>query len=356
MQYNAHNEKYKRSDIGGIKGEQQRFLKHYKNEVDVSKSHLNVYQHFNGDGDWHKQIKLFVNIHNRNHDKRLRKDAVVFCSLVESVPASWPEDKIKEYFKTADEAFGKVLNKYGLDSGELYLSSIIHFDETTPHRTLTWVPFKDDTFNAKEIIKRAFLKDVQDIGWNNYLEFAKLNPDLEKLEPRDVGSKAKYKTEAKYKADKEAELTDLEKKIEAAKAEQSELKKHIDKLKEEDKKATDEALAMVEDIRRLTNKKESLENEVKNIESVLDEYKESSDMDLIIEIAELKKKNAVLKQFETDLEEFKVKMSQYIESVLETLKKANLATLTDKLYDEYIKTFVTPPASKTNKDKNNPIH
>ena len=355
MQYNAHNEKYKRSDIGGIKGEQQRFLKHYKNEVDESKSHLNVYQHFNGDGDWHKRIKSFVNMHNKSHDKRLRKDAVVFCSLVESVPASWPEDKIKEYFKSADEAFSKVLGKYGLDSGELYLSSIIHFDETTPHRTLTWIPFKDDAFNAKEIIKRAFLKDVQEIGWNNYLEFAKLNPDLEKLEPREVGSKAKHKTEAKYKADKEAELTDLEKKIEAAKAEQHELKKHIDELKEEDKKATDEALAMIEDIHNLTEKKETLQNEVKAIEDVLDEYKESSDMDLVIEIAELRKKNALLERFESDLKEFKIKMSRYIETVLEALKKANLDALADKLHNEYQKLFMTLPASKPDKNKNNPI-
>lgn len=295
--------------------------------------------------------------------KRVRKDRVIFDICEIKCPKELTDAGLNDEF--FDSAYGFLKDYFGYDN---VVGAAVHVDEvhdyydsrkkgvqtSLEHMHAFVLPVTQEKgLNSKAFNTKKMYSDVQK-KFDEYVfnEFGiHYQNDKEVLHQ----SVEQLKETSEVIESKQKELSELENKIESAKIERQELTKRIDELKEEDKKATDEALAMVEDVHRLANKKETLENEVKTIESVLDEYKDASDMDLIIEIAELRKKKTILERSKRDFEDFKVKMNEYIKSVLETLKKANLAVLADKLYDEYIKTFMTPPASKTNKNKNSPV-
>lgn len=208
MQYNFHNEKYKQSDIGGIHKEQFREYSDaasYKNEVDPELTKNNETIEMSKDGfNWFKRVREAKELNSKTTGRATRKDTVVLCSTVESVPKSWSMDTCKEYFRDKAVWYDNYLqSKAGVDKGSM-LSVCVHLDETTPHATYVWIPQKDGKLQAKNIISREFLRSQQQdsqkftMEWvDSYME--KKQMQLEKLEPIVSGSKRQHLSEAEYK-------------------------------------------------------------------------------------------------------------------------------------------------------------
>lgn len=257
MQYNIHNEKYKQSDVIGIHKEQFREYKetaNYRNDVDSERTIENCYIEMSENGkDWVSRIREARQNAEKETRKSIRKDAVVLCSTVESVPSSWPNEVCREYFKDKAAWYENYLvARGGVDKSSM-LSVCVHLDETTPHATYAWMPLKDGKFQAKNILTKDFLKSLQSdsqkftFDWiTKYTELT--NMQLEKLSPIMSGSKKQHLNEARYKKAKleesiqnlesqhdflENKTAEKQKEIESAEAHVNELKTKTDEIQKE---------------------------------------------------------------------------------------------------------------------------
>ncbi|MGM9946993.1 plasmid recombination protein [Floccifex sp.] len=223
MQFNDHQEKYKLSDVRGIHGEQFRELKSYKNNVDPQRTHMNQIYIFNPDmdsGNWNKRINECKKIHQKTTGKALRKDAVVFISDVAAVPKEWPKQLILDYFSERNDFMTRFLLNHGVER-EYLLSSVVHMDEDEPHQTIVYMPFKDGKFQAKNIMNKIMLKQLQSEGWAFYKDFESRHPEIKEyiLEPyiegnNETKSKKKHLKELDYKIGKDKEkLEQIQKEV-----------------------------------------------------------------------------------------------------------------------------------------------
>lgn len=192
MQYNFHNEKYQMKDVVGIHREQFREIadqSKYRNNVDPSRTNQNVYDDLVPDGkDWYGAVKTAKENTAEKTGRKVRKDAVVLCSTVESVPPSWPQDVSTQYFRDKASWYDQFLRTHGgLDEGSMK-SLVIHYDETTPHATYDWIPIKDGRLQAKNILTKELLQKLQDQGQKYSMEWIETynqqHPDrqIERLE------------------------------------------------------------------------------------------------------------------------------------------------------------------------------
>ena len=212
MQYNFHNEKYKMSDVGGIQREQFREYSkdtEYRNKVDPERTGNNLYIEMSPGGrDWFGQIKEAQERTKEATGRAVRKDAVVLCSTVESVPESWSPDICRTYFQDKAEWFGDYLHeRAGVDDDALKTVAV-HLDESTPHATYAWIPIKDDKLQAKNILDREFLRDLQkdsqDYTFRWIDEWNEQHPSemIERMDPYTPDSRQQHLTEAEYREKK----------------------------------------------------------------------------------------------------------------------------------------------------------
>lgn len=208
MQYNFHNEKYKISDVGGIHREQFREYsdtEKYKNEVDPERTERNEYIEIAEEGkDWFKHIRRAKESTTEITGRAVRKDAVLLCSTVESVPQTWDDETCKIYFREKAKWYEEYLHEKGGVDENCMLSVCVHLDENTPHATYVWIPEKDGKLQAKNILDRNFLKSLQEdsqqftFDWIRQYE-EKKEISLEHLEPIESGSQRQHLSEAEYK-------------------------------------------------------------------------------------------------------------------------------------------------------------
>lgn len=236
MQYNIHNEKFKFSDIGGIHREQFREYKDtslYRNDVNSELTERNIYYEMTENGkNWFAHVKQAKESTSLITGKAVRKDAVVLCSTVESVPQSWDENTCKDYFLDKARWYDSYLQeKAGVDSGCM-LSVCVHFDETTPHATYAWLPTKDGKLQARNILTRDFLKALQSDSQTFTFEWIERyerenSLHLEHLEPIMNGSQKQHLAEAEYKKEQ------IRTQVEELRQEHEEVRQKLDQVNRE---------------------------------------------------------------------------------------------------------------------------
>ena len=233
MQFNSHVEKYTTVAAGGIHKEQFREYsdpKKYHNNVDPERTKLNVIHSYR---DWLESIKNAKDNQEKITGKAVRKDAIVLCSLVQTVPASWEREAASEYFEKFENFMRDFLTRHGVDQ-EAELSAITHFDEDNPHQTYCWMPLQNGRFCNKKIMNKQFLRDLQKEGYEHYLEWSQRHPELERLEPFQEGNKRPHKTEAKYKRDA---LAETEKQLSEVKQAAEQIRRSIEPVLKDIEKA-----------------------------------------------------------------------------------------------------------------------
>ncbi|MBR3211974.1 MAG: plasmid recombination protein [Firmicutes bacterium] len=290
MQYNFHNEKYKMSDVGGIKREQFREYSkdtEYRNKVDPERTGNNLYlEMVPGGKDWFGQISEAQDRTKETTGRAVRKDAVVLCSTVESVPESWSPDVCRTYFQDKAEWFGGYLHeRAGVDEDALKTVAV-HLDESTPHATYAWIPIKDDKLQAKNILNREFLRDLQKdsqdftFSWIDRWNEEHPSEMIEKMDPYTPDSRQQHLTESEYREKKidekmqlaEQKMSDAEEKELAV----SEREKTLDEQRREFSEAVSEASEQIdaawEKIGDLQDEKDALEESTRQAVEAKEHY------------------------------------------------------------------------------------
>lgn len=301
VQFNDHQEKYKYEDIRGIHGEQFRNLPKYKNYVDSERTHLNRIHVFNPELDsdnWGKRIRDCRAIHQETTGKSLRKDAVVFISDVATVPKEWPVETTLQYFEERNIFMEQFLSEHGVKK-EYLLSSVVHMDETEPHQTIVYMPFKEGKFQAKNITNKIMLRQLQSKGWEFYKDFESRHPEISdyKLQPYEEGGsdskrKKKHLDELSYKNKKEEEKLEkvkekiLQKEEKLEKLEEKIINNPVTKLAD-DSEIVEEIVAIKEDLKQF-NTDTKLNNELE-VEQIIPTYDNSDWLEKNVTYIEAKK-------------------------------------------------------------------
>lgn len=201
MQYNCHIEKYKTGDVGGIRAEQFRLYQDqskYKNRIQHEMTRDNVYTEYR---PWFEAIRKAKERQQELTGKAVRKDAVVLCSAVQSVPESWPREAAMDYFQQNEQFMKRFLCQHGLDPDGM-LSAVTHYDEQPPHQTVCWMPVREGRFQAKQLLTKQTLQALQKEGYQFYRDWAKRHPDLEQIQPYRADSGRQHLSELDYKTQK----------------------------------------------------------------------------------------------------------------------------------------------------------
>ena len=156
----CHFGKYKSSNVFGLQKHNQRENDNYSNmDIDKARKSLNYDLINKGNINYSKKIKTIIEA-NRASQRAIRKDATVYCECIVSSDSSFferlTEDKQKKFFEVA---LDYLKDKIG---AEFFVSANVHFDETTPHMHVGFVPIIENSLSAKKLIDRKFLREVQE--------------------------------------------------------------------------------------------------------------------------------------------------------------------------------------------------
>lgn len=147
---------FSKGSLGAIGKEVERdekdLLENRNEDIDKSRTHLNeFYKHTQNGmyGEW-KDICKNLNVTNADN---LKKNATAFEGMVITsdkaffeklgyVPGQEPPEKVKEFFDKSYEFAKQEIGFKGTDKN--ILSACVHYDETTPHLQLYYVPVVDE--------------------------------------------------------------------------------------------------------------------------------------------------------------------------------------------------------------------
>lgn len=156
---------YSKGSLGGLGKEVERkendILKNRNEDIDKSRTHLNFFYKHTENGMYAEFKKISKELNISNADS-LKKTATAFEGMVITsdqeyfknlgyVPGQEPPEKVKEFFDKSYEFAKQEIGFKGTDKN--ILSATVHYDETTPHLQLYYVPVVD---SWKE---KVYLKD-----------------------------------------------------------------------------------------------------------------------------------------------------------------------------------------------------
>lgn len=161
MSYLAcHISKYTRGSIFGLQKHEQREGENHSNkEIDINESKNNLDLLHNEKINYLKIIDNLIE-QKKTSSTPVKKNSVLMVSSIISSDKKFfdnldPKEQIRffeENLKFYQERFGK----------ENVISANVHFDETTPHMHINFVPLTSDgRLSAKDIVNRIALKKLQ---------------------------------------------------------------------------------------------------------------------------------------------------------------------------------------------------
>ncbi len=159
-----------------VEREENYVLQHRNPDIDIERTHLNhIYkQTKNGMYSEFKDICKKLNVSNADN---LKKNATAFEGIVITsdkeyfenlgyVPGQEPPEKVKEFFDKSYDFAKQEIGFQGTDNN--ILSAVVHYDETTPHLQLYYVPvvdsWKDKVYQKDEngkVLKNANGSPIQ---------------------------------------------------------------------------------------------------------------------------------------------------------------------------------------------------
>lgn len=153
----VRNEKLTRSQAIGICVHNDRKAKkHLNKEIDISKSNLNYYFKKNE----LSYIKEFDRLKEKyNLQGQIRSNSIIMCEMIFTSDKEFFEEigmeETKRYFK---ESYKFICDYKNL--GEKYIiSAVVHFDETTPHMHLIYIPVIHTKNKERREIEKVCCRD-----------------------------------------------------------------------------------------------------------------------------------------------------------------------------------------------------
>ena len=342
-----------KGDLSGIGRETERTAKNNRNEdIDRERTPLNFYFK-KSEGGMNAQWK--TTMENLDATFREKKDSVAFEGMIITsdsaffeklgyVPGLPPPPEVKEFFERAYAFALRYIGYHGTD--ENILSAVVHYDETTPHLQLYYLPLVE-TAKKKvyaldkdgKVLRNAKGSPVQmkDENGKSLYEYVKLEqPKLcssdfwaERggqhsygnmqdefyeaisvrygLERGEVGSNKRHTTKYEWQMKKQqAELDEANRKLQNKNTEIAIAEDKLEKVEMQADAAESRQVHTEEAMQALEEKREKLEREVEPLQvaaEVLQEYSDGKrklnkrDLPVIAaEAAKLKAENGQLEQ------------------------------------------------------------
>ena len=149
-------QKFTKNSLGKIGAETERTSRSNRNaDIDTERTPLNLYfkKSTNGmNAEW-KSIATKTNATFKDTKKSVAFEGIIvtsdktFFENLGYVQGEQPPTKVLEFF---NDCYKFVLREIGYNgTDENILSAVIHFDETTPHLQLYYVPIKQATNQSK---------------------------------------------------------------------------------------------------------------------------------------------------------------------------------------------------------------
>lgn len=276
--------KIKSSGVTGIQIHDRREMgvSHTNEDIDWSRTNENI--------DLLDQKEKFrTAVKNRIDELNLkrapRKDATVMVQcLITSDKAFFEKMNKEEQVEFFKKSYDFIKDRYGKEN---MVSATIHFDESTPHMHVNFVPVTEDgRLSARDLFSPKQLRELQD-DFNKYINDKGYDLDRGKKD-----SKRKHLKVEEYK---------LETRFAELKRKENEINNEMLKLEEEHKSLKNEINALKNDFEELSKVKTSHEeiNEIKGDFGLLNKDKvkiKAEDYENLIKIA---KSHVILeKQFD----------------------------------------------------------
>lgn len=157
----CHIQKFKQADLVGMERHLDRSSINNKNkDIDASRTCLNYDVKDIRSHNCGLRQKVLDKIASRKSEKKLRKDAVVFCSCVVSASPEFFKDKTDEFTQSYFECAVDFLDRTFNSSNNVY--AVVHMDEGCPHLHYGFCPLQNGDFCAKNIVNRNTLRKIQD--------------------------------------------------------------------------------------------------------------------------------------------------------------------------------------------------
>lgn len=181
----AHIAKYQAHAIGGMCAHYARVPERERgferDNIDRSRTGLNYNLAPEHEGG---QVQFISDrIASLDLKRKPRKDAVVMCDLVLTMPKDLPDVYERRFFTSAAMHLSE---KFGAQN---VVSAWVHVDETTRHMHFAWVPVTEDgRLSAKSVVNRKMLKT--------------LHTELQGAISADLGRRVELVLDEEKKADK----------------------------------------------------------------------------------------------------------------------------------------------------------
>ena len=195
-------QKRKKNDVGGIHAEANRKIedreKNFKNssiDWNFTQNNLFLKESKNLRADIDKEIKEYAS------DALVRSNSVMMCDVVFSASSDFFEqcfcDGEDLFYEKADAYFKDCLRFAEAEFGHV-VNAVVHYDETTPHMHLQFVPItKDGRLSAKEVLgNRKEYSERQD----RFYESVGKKWQLERGIRKSTEETRKHLTVAEFKA------------------------------------------------------------------------------------------------------------------------------------------------------------
>lgn len=254
----AHLDKFTYRSIMPIMKEAYRELENeddYKNNVDLTKSKNNyTMEHTEGSYEFRQKIKARIN--EIMGDRKMQRQTQCMCSWVFTMPEEFlipPGMESMEFLKKRQREYFEACYEWCKEEyGEKnVIEGIVHYDETTPHITVLFVPQCKSRKSGKDTISTASMIS------KNYLK--NVHPRIDKFLEDKFGTKGlalNGKTKGKFTLEELKARTEYEEAVEN-------LKYMIDDLRTQSKEIKDDI-----EIKRKKSKK--LDEEIKQKRKELD--------------------------------------------------------------------------------------
>lgn len=196
---------FKKNQLYALDRHERRLNENYGNdEIDSTRTHLNKIL-VGGVNTLEEDVTRLI---DKNVDKtksRITKNSIYVTSFVFTLPDSVPIEHSKKYFCDCISALSSISKEGNI------VQAVIHYDETTPHMHLSFVPITlDNCLSRKRLFTKKSLKSLhkkmyqimKDKGWDieqpedsknkNYVSLKELKKNKSELQ-KEVQQLENYK-------------------------------------------------------------------------------------------------------------------------------------------------------------------
>lgn len=259
-----------------VEREEKDFLENRNEDIDKSRTHLNeFYKHTENGmyGEWKDTCKNL----NVTNSENLKKNAIAFEGMVITsdkeyfeklgyVPGQEPPQKVKEFFDKSYEFVKQEVGFHGTDKNILCAS--VHYDETTPHLQVYYVPvvdsWKEKVLKKDEngkVVKNEKGSPIQERDSNGKLVWNEVkDSDTRKLS-RDSFWKNKGGNKS-YTQMQDRYYEQISKEYGLGRGEKGSTKEHTTKQEWEQQKLDKEIVAKRKELSKVETKTEQLKSEL----------------------------------------------------------------------------------------------